>query len=81
MSTIKERYVQKRFPYTFAQILQHIPPEGIDHTELACDLNVSVVQLQQVLKRMAQLGLVHAHCENRWDGVTVTEYTIWRIKS
>ena len=73
-------YVQKRFPYTFAQIIAAIPPEGIDHTELAADLNVSVIQLQQVLKRMAQLGLVHAHAENRWDGITVTEYVIWRVK-
>ena len=75
------KYVQKRFPYTFAQILEAIPPQGIDHTILSCDLGVSVVQLQQILKRMAQLGLVEGHCESQWDGVSYIEYTIWRIKS
>ena len=75
------KYVQKRFPYTFAQIMEAIPPEGIDQTILACDLNVSIIQLKQVLKRMAQLGLVEGHCKSEWDGVSYIEYTIWRIKS
>lgn len=73
-------YERRKFTKTRRQILNAIPPSGIEEVELAIKLGVSLVELRHALKLMAKENLVHAHCTDHWDGISLNEQSIWRIK-